>query len=339
MKHLSILVPNGHQNLSSVVGAFEVFSKANDHYKNLNGKTVFNIELVSTSKTVKLYRGIFSVNTDKHINEIKKSDLIIVPAVLPDFSASIKDVNQLKSWLIKMRKGGAEIASICTGVFLLAHAGLIEGRNCSTHWVAADAFKEMFPEINLTLDKVITDENGIYTNGGAFSFLNLLLYLVEKYFDRPTAIYCSKLFQIDLDRQSQSPFVIFSAQKKHEDEIIKKAQSLIEKNLKEKVSTARLSSELSLSRRNFDRRFRKATGNTPLEYSQRVRIEAAKRYLETSRKTINEVMYEVGYSDAKAFREIFRKITGISPLDYRNKYNKEAPPNFDKSRVLKGVLK
>ncbi|MEP6927415.1 MAG: helix-turn-helix domain-containing protein, partial [Ginsengibacter sp.] len=173
-------------------------------------------------------------------------------------------------------------------------------------------------------DKLITDENGIYTNGGAYSFLNLLIYLVEKYYDRQTAIFCSKVFQIEMDRNSQSAFTIFTGQKLHGDEMVRNAQAYIESNLDEKISVEYLSSRLAVGRRNFDRRFIKATGNTPLEYSQRVKIESAKKAFETSRKTINEVMYEVGYSDVKAFREVFRKITGMSPLEYRGKYNKAA---------------
>lgn len=178
--------------------------------------------------------------------------------------------------------------------------------------------------MNLQEDKLITDENGIYTNGGAYSFLNLIIYLIEKYYDRQTAIYCSKVFQIEMDRQCQSSFIIFKGQKQHGDEMVKKAQAYIEANLHEKISVEYLSSRFSVGRRNFDRRFIKATGNTPVEYSQRVKIESAKKALETSRKTVSEVMYEVGYSDVKAFREVFKKITGVSPLEYRSKYNKEA---------------
>jgi transcriptional regulator GlxA family with amidase domain len=178
--------------------------------------------------------------------------------------------------------------------------------------------------VNLQPDKLITDENGIYTNGGAYSFLNLVVYLVEKYYDRQTAIFIAKVFQIDLDRHTQSEFTIFTGQKSHSDDMVKKAQAYIEKNVTEKISIEHLSSLFSVGRRNFDRRFIKATGNTPVEYSQRVKIESAKKAFENTRKTINEVMYEVGYSDVKAFREVFRKITGMSPLEYRGKYNKEA---------------
>jgi transcriptional regulator GlxA family with amidase domain len=201
---------------------------------------------------------------------------------------------------------------------------LLDGKSCSTHWAVAENFRSMFPKVNLQTDKLITDENGIYTNGGAYSFLNLMLYLVEKYFDRQTAIFCSKVFQIEMDRQSQSSFIVFKGQKLHGDEMVKEAQVYIESNIEEKISVEHLSSRFSIGRRNFDRRFIKATGNTPVEYLQRVKVESAKKAFETTRKTISEVMYEVGYSDVKAFREVFRKITGVSPLEYRSKYNKEA---------------
>lgn len=230
---------------------------------------------------------------------------------------------ELIGWIAAQYKNGAEIASVCTGAYLLASTGLLDGKTCSTHWIVADHFSKMFPKINLQTDKLITDENGIYTNGGAYSFLNLILYLVEKYFDRQTAIFCSKVFQIEMDRQSQSTFIIFKGQKLHGDEMVKEAQCYIENHLQQKISIEDLSTKFAVGRRNFDRRFIKATGNTPIEYLQRAKIESAKKALETSRKTVNEVMYEVGYTDVKAFREVFRKITGISPLEYRNRYNKE----------------
>ena len=226
--------------------------------------------------------------------------------------------------MIALAKAGAEIATMCSGAFILAATGIMDGRNCSTHWSNADKFRAMYPAVHLYSDKLITDENGIYTNGGAYSFLNLVLYIIEKYYDRQTAIFCSKVFQIELDRDSQSAFVIFTGQKQHGDAMVQQAQAYIEKNIDEKISVEDLSSRFAVGRRNFDRRFIKATGNTPLEYAQRVKMESAKKALESTRKTINEVMYDVGYSDVKAFREVFRKITGLSPLEYKNKYNREA---------------
>ncbi len=325
MKHLTILVPNGvGNNLSSIVGAYKIFSRANTYWKQ-NGKgELFTIQLAGISKKIEFYDGLFSVRPHTHISAVEKTDLIIIPSLNHNYHETVKQNKLLITWIDKQYKQGAEVASICTGAFLLAKSGLLDGKSCSTHWSAAENFRVMFPNVDLQIDQLITDENGIYTNGGAYSFLNLIIYLIEKYYDRQTAIFCSKVFQIEMDRNSQSEFAIFTGQKLHNDEVVKKAQTFIESKLHDKISMEELSSQFSVGRRNFDRRFIKATGNTPGEYSQRVKIEAAKKAFENSSKTVSEVMYEVGYSDVKAFREVFRKITGISPLEYRRKYNREA---------------
>ena len=327
MKHITIIVPDGQSSLSSVaciVGSYEIFSIANEHWKNTGKDQLYKVELAGVSKKTEFDHGLLTVKPQTQISSITKTNLILIPSLIRDFQKANKGNKLLADWIAKQYKEGAEIASMCTGAFMLASTGLLDGRNCSTHWSAADNFRTFFPKVILQAEELITDENGIYTNGGGYSFLNLMIYLVEKYYDRQTAIYCSKIFQVEIDRQSQSPFTIFSGQKSHGDEMVKKAQAYIEKNLHEKISVEHLSSKFAVGRRNFDRRFIKATGNTPVEYLQRVKIESAKKALETSRKTVNEVMYEVGYSDVKAFREVFRKITGMSPLEYRGKYNKEA---------------
>lgn len=319
MKHLTILVPDGENNLSSIVGAYKIFSRANSYHKE-----VFKIELVGVSKTVDFHGGLFSARPHKHISEVKKTDLVIIPSLNHNYQASTAINDELADWMTRRYREGAALASICTGAFLLAKTGLLDGKSCSTHWSAADDLKRSYPKIKIETEQLITDERGIYTNGGAYSFLNLMLYLVEKYYDRATAIYCAKVFQIEIDRHSQSDFMIFQGQKTHGDEMVKKAQEYIEHSLDKKIAAEELAASFAIGRRNFDRRFIKATGNTPAEYAQRVKIEAAKKAFENSRKPINEVMYEVGYSDQKAFREVFRKITGLSPLEYRNRYNKDA---------------
>jgi len=327
MKHITIIVPDGQSTLSSVaciVGACEIFAIANEYWKDAYKKELFKVELAGVSKKAEFGNGLLTVKPQVNISAITKTSLVIIPSVVREYKKAMKGNRVLVDWIAQQYKDGAEIASMCTGAFMLASAGLLDGRNCSTHWCSAEGFRAIFPKVNLQPEKLITDENGIYTNGGGYSFLNLLIYLVEKYYDRQTAIYCSKIFQVEIDRQSQSAFTIFTGQKLHGDEMVKQAQAYIESKLHEKISVEDLSSRFAVGRRNFDRRFIKATGNTPVEYSQRVKIESAKKAFETSRKTINEVMYDVGYSDVKAFREVFRKITGMSPLEYRGKYNKEA---------------
>jgi transcriptional regulator GlxA family with amidase domain len=323
MKQVVIVVPKGNVNLSSITGSFEILNRANTYWQKMGNKPMMKINIAGFVTELSSNEGFFSLHP-ADIKEIKRTDLLIIPSLSYDYDNVLKENQELISWISQQYKNGSEIATICTGAFLLAATGLLEGKTCSTHWNAANDFRRLFPNVNLQIDKLITVEPGIYTNGGAYSFLNLVLFLVEKYFDRQTAIVCSKVFQIDTGRTSQSPFFIFQAQKNHGDELICEAQTYIEENLGAKISFEELASKLAISRRNFDRRFIKATGNTPVEYLQRVKMEAAKRTLEKGRKSIFEVMNEVGYSDDKAFREVFKKITGLSPLDYRTKYNKEA---------------
>ena len=318
MKNVTIVIPNGEINLSTITGSLDILTSANAHWRRMGHEPLLEVRIAGFMTQVELNAGYFSVHP-VDIKKIRTTHLVIIPAIAYRENLA-KENEALIRWIRQQYKNGAEIATMCSGAFLLASTGLLEGRTCSTHWAWAADFKRMFPDIDLRADKLITSENGIYTNGGAYSFLNLMLLLVEKYFDRQTAIYCSKVFQIDIDRTSQSPFFIFQSQKNHGDELVCKAQTYMEKNLAEKLSIGKLAVKLAISRRNFDRRFIKATGNTPVEYLQRVKVEAAKNALEKGRKSIFEIMYEVGYSDDKAFREVFRKITGLSPLEYRARF-------------------
>jgi len=323
MKHISILIPEGDTSITNIEGTHQIFSEVNTLLKRSGKAPLFKLQLVGLTKETKIRKGMFGVFSDVLIDDDFKTDLIIIPAIHGDIKKALKDNEDFIPWITRQYKRGAEVASLCVGSFLLAATGLLKGRKCATHWVAANEFRMMFPDVQLVPDKIITDEQGIYSSGGAYSSLNLILYLIEKYAGRDMAILCSKLFQIEIDRNTQSPFMIFNAQKAHEDEVIKKAQEFIEKNAGDKITVDQVATTFAVGRRNLERRFKKATSNTVVEYIQRVKIEAAKISLETSRDNVNEVMYSVGYSDIKAFRTTFKKITGLSPLEYRNRFNQK----------------
>jgi transcriptional regulator GlxA family with amidase domain len=323
MRHISILVPKGAV-MGSIEGPRQVFTEANKFVVSMGQPDVYKVQLVGESRYVSAAGGKYTVNTDASLDDITKTNLIIIPALDGNLAALIEENKAFLPWIVQQHQQGAEIASLCLGAFILASTGLLEGKKCATHWMAAGYFKKMFPAVHLVEDRIITDEQGIYSSGGAFSYLNLILYLIEKQAGREVAIFMSKAFQIDIDRRSQSAFQIFQGQKDHEDEPIKKAQEFIESNFQNKISVDELADRFALGRRNLERRFKKATSNTLVEYIQRVKVEAAKKNFETTRKNIHEVMFDVGYSDIKAFRETFKKITGLSPIEYRNKYNKEA---------------
>ncbi|GAB3938843.1 GlxA family transcriptional regulator [Larkinella terrae] len=321
MKHISILVPKG-AILGSLEGTRQLFTQVNQFYVMKGEPPVFKVQLVGLTKETPLSGGLFTVNADAVLDEIKKTDLIVIPALDGDLRISLERNRDFIPWITDQYKGGSEVASLCLGAFLLASTGLLKGRQCATHWMATNEFRQLFPDVNLVTERIITDEMGIYSSGGAFSYLNLILYLIEKYAGRDIAVLSAKVFAIEIDRATQSPFTIFQGQKEHEDEPVKKAQEFIEKNFQDKITIDQLAEMHALGRRNLERRFKKATSNTVAEYIQRVKIEAAKKNLEISQKNINEIMYDVGYSDTKAFRTIFKKITGLSPIEYRNKYNK-----------------
>lgn len=320
MKHVSILIPEGETSLSNIEATYKMFTKANEALESEGKEPVFKIQTVGLSKETTLTKGLFIIKPELTIEQVSKTDLVIIPAVHGDARQVVEANRDLGPWIARQHRKGAEIVSLCIGAFILASSGLLKGKNCTTHWLAADEFREMFPDVNLVPYKVLTDEGGIYTSGGAYSSLNLILYLVEKFAGRDMAILSSKIFEIDIDRHSQSPFIMFRGQKEHVDEPVKKAQDFIEGNFRDKITVDQLAGMLALSRRSLERRFKKATSNTVIEYIQRVKIEAAKKRFETSGKNINEIMYEIGYSDNKAFRGTFKKITGLSPIDYRNKY-------------------
>lgn len=323
MKHISILVPLGHSSLPNIDGTHQIFSEVNNVALRRGEGPVFDIKLVGISKETVQRNGLYTIRPDCLISDILKTDLIIIPAMHGDVQNAIEMNADFIPWIVNQYKGGAEVASLCIAAFFLAATGLLNGKQCATHWVAADQFRQLYPSIDIVDDKIMTDEDGIYTSGGAYSFLNLLIYLIEKYTGRDMAIRIAKSFMIDIDKKSQSPFIIFSGQKAHEDDDIKKAQEFIEKNFDDRISVHQLAMDHAIGRRSFERRFKKATNNTVVEYIQRVKVEAAKRSFENTRKSITEVMYEVGYSDAKAFRDVFRKFTGLSPVVYKNKYHRE----------------
>lgn len=322
MKQVTIIA-TPHSNLGSIDNPRRAFLRVNEYLKKEGREPLFNVRLVGNTEEIQLNNGIYTLHPDAQIGNITKTDLVIIPAFEGDIQQGVKQSRDFIPWIIEQYHHGAEVASLCVGAFLLASTGLLDGKKCSTHWRAAHDFEQSFPEVTLLTDKIITDEQGLYTSGGAFSSANLILYLIEKYAGRKAAIHSSKIFQIDLDRSSQSPFIMFEGQKDHEDKEVKQTQKYIEDNFTKKIKVKNLAENVAISRRTLERRFKKATDNTIIEYMQRVKVEAAKRDLETGRNNVNEVMYKVGYSDTKSFRNLFRRITGLTPIDYRNKYNRQ----------------
>jgi transcriptional regulator GlxA family with amidase domain len=310
--------------LASIADSQYVFTKVNEFLKQSGRSSLFEVRLVGLSNEVKLNQGLFAIYPDLTIDEVKQTDLIIIPSLTGDMMTATHVNRDFAGWIATQYKNGSEVASLCVGAFLLAFSGLLKGRQCTTHWLYANEFRHFYPNVKLVDEKVITDQGGLYSSGGNNAYWNLLLHLVEKYTDRAMAIRTAKYFVIDLDRNYQSPFIIFNGLKDHDDDAIRSSQEYIERHYPDRLTIEFLADKFNLSRRTFERRFKKATRNTVVEYIQRVKIESSKKQLEIGRKSIHEIMNAVGYADVQTFRDVFKRVTGMSPTDYRNKYNRDA---------------
>lgn len=304
----------------SITDSVYFFEKANDYLIKSGNPAMFRVSVIGFTSEVKLNGGRYVIKTDSTFDKTRYPDLIIIPSLTGHATSATYLNKDCSPWIAEAYKSGSEVASLCTGAFLLAFSGILEGKECTTHWEYANEFRYFYPSVNLVDERIVTDQEGLYSSGGNNAYWNLLLHLMEKYTSRELVIKLAKFFVIDIDKSNQSAFIVFQGLKDHEDTIILKSQEFIEKNFSNKLSVDEIAEKFHLTKRTFERRFKNATRNTVAEYIQKVKIEAAKKQLEIGRKSINEVMYNVGYSDVQAFREVFKKITGMTPLDYKNKY-------------------
>jgi transcriptional regulator GlxA family with amidase domain len=320
-KSISILVFEDAV-LTSISGSLEILTGTNRFLKGAGHKEVFEVDLVSEKMRNIQLQLPAQFMCQKTMDEVLETDLILVPSFITEPDEVLLKNRKTVEWIRMMRQRGTEVASMCRGSYFLAEAGILSGRSCTSHWRSVDDMQQRYPDIDMLPDVVITDENGVYTSGGAFSSIHLVLYLVEKFCGREVGIQISKLFSIDMDRSSQAHFAVFRGQREHEDKEILKAQTYIEENYTRPITVEEIAERTNMSRRNFIRRFKKATNNTPLEYIQRVKVEAAKKALEKGTQNIGELMYEVGYNDAKTFRNVFKRFSGLTPQKYRSKYSR-----------------
>lgn len=313
---LGILIQKEHR-LLSVAAILDVFETVNRFYKEENSAPFFDISLLYLGEEPKSYLE-YKVEKagENHF------DLVLIPAFRQDSISEALPINrQWIPWLQKQYIDGASLASFCTGAFLLAMTGLLDGKPATTHINAEKAFAAAFPEVNIQADAVVTEDSRIYTSGGATNSFHLMMRLIETFCNRKMAVKTAKIFSIDLDRKQQSYFGSFSPSEDHGDDLVKQTQLEIKRNFKEATTIEELITDVPASRRNLVRRFKSVTGITPIEYLQKIRIEAAKQLLEQSRQSVMEVMLESGYNDLKSFRALFKKNVGMTPTAYREKFN------------------
>lgn len=309
---------------STVMGPLDIFYQAGviwNYFRGERPKPLFDTKIVTTDgKPFRCLNGTV-VTPDGSIHSVDATDLIVVSSIL-SIEKTMKYQGEVVPWLRHHYGQGTHIASICTGAFVLAETGLLDGKTATTHWGAADEFKKRYPRVRLKPERLITDEGDLYCSGGMNAGSDLSLYLVEKYCGHEVALQSSKTMISDIGRTLQTPYSIFQFQKDHNDPQILSAQKLLEQNFHQSYPYEELARKFGMSRRTFERRFKAATGDTPLVYLQRIRVEKAKRMLETEDSSFDEIVYRVGYVDTSAFRKIFLKQTGLLPTEYKRRFQR-----------------
>ena len=309
---------------STVMGPLDIFYQAGviwNYFRGERPKPLFDTKIVTTDgKPFRCLNGTV-VTPDGSIHSVDATDLIVVSSIL-SIEKTMKYQGEVVPWLRHHYGQGTHIASICTGAFVLAETGLLDGKTATTHWGAADEFKKRYPRVRLKPERLITDEGDLYCSGGMNAGSDLSLYLVEKYCGHEVALQSSKTMISDIGRTLQTPYSIFQFQKDHNDPQILSAQKLLEQNFHQSYPYEELARKFGMSRRTFERRFKAATGDTPLVYLQRIRVEMAKRMLETEDSSFDEIVYRVGYGDTSAFRKIFLKQTGLLPTEYKRRFKR-----------------
>jgi transcriptional regulator GlxA family with amidase domain len=280
----------------------------------------FEIELVALSKGPLHFGDSVTLHPHASIATAKWPDLVLIPSVGDNVLESLRSLRPFIPWIKACAARGARIVSLCTGAFLLAESGLLDGRTATTHWFFADLFRKTYPKVDLHPERLIVDEGNVITSGAATSFLDLVLYLIELYRGHDAAVLTAKVLLIEMGRRTQLPYTIFSTHKMHDDRQILRAQQWMETQLHRGLAIDDLARQVGMSVRSFDRRFRNRVGEAPSVYLQKLRIEKAKRLLETSGETVEQIMFAVGYEDERSFRRLFHKLTDLSPKAYRRKY-------------------
>lgn len=324
MKKVSILATNG-TIATTVLGPMDVFFLAGRLWNAIYDTPMtpfFEVEILGEKEgPVKCLNNVL-IHPHRTIADVKKTDLIIISSITSRDRIPKHRPDTIR-WLKTQHRRGASIASVCTGAFLLAETGLLNGRTATTHWGFMELFRERYPKVNLQAEKVITDEETLYCAGALSAGIDLSLYLVEKYCGHEIAISCSKALMHDMGRKTQAPYSLLHFQKKHADESVLAAQNWLEDHYTETVDMNAVAKANGMSRRTFERRFKKATGDTPLFYLQKTRVEAAKKMIETENATFDEISYRTGYENSGHFREIFKKHTGLLPSRYERYFRRE----------------
>ncbi len=307
---------------TGVSSTLECLESANilQQLKKQTAEPFFDIETASIDgKAVRCSGGLI-LTPQKKIDDIDQADLIIVPGFLFQVLPLLPSLKAISPWLKQHYENSSVIATMCTGAFIAAEAGILDHKLATTHWYFSDAFRSRYPRVKLSERHTVTEDRNIICSGGASASSDMLLHLIRKFVSRELAFECAKKLLVDSGRREQTPYIIQSFKRNHEDREIQAVQNWLDEHYMSAVVFDEVAALFGFGTRNFIRRFKKATTLSPIQYLQYLRVEKAKYLLETSKKSIDVITYKVGYEDSSSFRRLFKHRVGISPGAYRTKF-------------------
>lgn len=310
---------------SIVLGTLDILAFANIQWPDFKEEgdedELFDIKILSpNNQSVSSFSG-HAITPHFSLDEAGDFDLVFIPGFLGDWKRILANEEHIIGWTKEQHSRGAVVSAVCNGNMLLAETGLLNGKEATTHWSLTHDFKDRYPYVTLRPEKILIDSGDVISGAGVTAYLNMALYLVSRFGSPELASTCSKVFLIDSGRKIQQPYEIFSEPRSHGDNDILQIQEWLEDHYTEPLSVDTIAEQNNLSRRTFTRRFKKATGDSPIEYLQRIRVEKAKRMLEGTQATFAEITWKVGYSDVSSFQKLFKQYAGLSPREYRNKFS------------------
>ncbi|MEW6259267.1 MAG: helix-turn-helix domain-containing protein [Thermodesulfobacteriota bacterium] len=318
---------------SAIAGMIDAFSIANQWHRywkrsentdeKLDDSVPFEFEVVSPKAETVITEGNVRILPHRSMEDTLHAGLIVIPPYMVAHHPIPKQMPMILDWIQSRYRSGIPIAAACTGTFVLAMTGLLDGRLATTNWQYANRFRKEFPKVHLKPERVLTEDSGLICSGAATAMYHLALRVIDMFGSKNLAHACAKTLLVDANRKAQTPYRITVFRKDHGDQAIIKAQQWMEEHFHETVSVDHAALHAGLSPRHFKRRFKQATTENPLAYLQLLRLEAAKHLLETTIKSIEEITFQVGYEDSSTFRRLFRKYTSLSPREYRDKFKTE----------------
>jgi len=275
------------------------------------------IEIAGVSDDPFSITGGIEIHPHRTLASIDSTDLVIIPALWGNPKPMLRRYPQIIPWLQQQAQQGAILCGIGTGVCFLAEAGLLDGKPATTHWYYFEQFQKAYPKVNLQTKRFITNADNIYCAGRINSITNLMIHFIEQFFNQDIARHIEQHFAHEIKPSYESIFYSFDEQSVHHDEEIIQAQQWLLRNYANTIQMSEVASQFGMSQRTFNRRFKLATGSTPLDYLQHIRIGGAQELLKETNLSIAEVSHRVGFTDPSYFSVLFKRQLKLSPKKYR----------------------